>query len=161
MLDRADKEAAAPLPVRQHVHARSGEDRLSGPDAAAHRVDDRTRSKRKTGQIELGEAEMSDQLLEVADQDVRRIICRVVRLSARSVGAKVGHDHPEALGRDPGAVEEDDRPPLPRFVIGELDAVGGRPAMNCGLVHGKCSQMFTLTYAREEPAQCLIRGSFT
>ena len=93
---------------------------------------------------------MRDQLLQIARKDGLGIMLRLVRLGAKPVGAKVGHDHPETRLRDARrmaepdpvgagvgkqAVEQDRRPALAQLVIGELDPVGCRPIMNFGLAH--------------------------
>jgi hypothetical protein len=82
---------------------------------------------------------MADQREAVVGQDVGRIGGRFVRSGARAVGAQVGHDYPKAprgdllgmaeadpvgVGVGKEAVEQDDGPPLPQLVPGELDAVG-------------------------------------
>ena len=153
------EELAAPFPVGQNVEPGAAEDRSARSQPVADRVDGRPRSQRKTAEVELFELELADQFLKVPDQHVRWIIGGIVRLAAFPVGAQVGHDHAEALARDAVGmaeldpvhlrvgeepVEQDDRPALAHLVIGELDAVGGGPAVNCDLSRRMFS-MFTLT----------------
>ena len=81
-LDRLEEEAAAPLPVREHVDARPRQDRAPRTDAMTDRVDGRSRAEREASEIELLEPEVGDQFPEVADEDVGRIVRRIVRLAA-------------------------------------------------------------------------------
>ena len=122
-----------------------------GEPTFADRFDRGSRAERKSAEIELIQAEMGDEFPKVAHEDVRRIVRRIVRLAARAMRPEVGHDHSEALARDPvrmaeldpvhlgvgeEAVHQDDRPALAQLMIGEFDAVGRGPSMKCGDAHG-------------------------
>ena len=87
---------------------------------------------------------------EIAAEDGRGIGGRIVRLAALSVGAEVGHNHPEPCRRQPRrmaeldpvqprvreeAVDEHHRPPLARFMVRKVDAVGRGPVVR-GMGHG-------------------------
>src|SRR5215217_1456396 len=93
---------------------------------------------------------MRNKLTQVAGEDSRRIMFGFMRTAALAMRAKVGHDHPEAVRRDPvrmaeldpvhvrvgeQAVEQDHGPALAYFMVGELDPVRCDPAMGACLSH--------------------------
>src|SRR5688572_26021133 len=97
---------------------------------------------------------MLDQIEPVRRQDVRRIGSGILRLAARPMSAKVGHDYPEALRRDQGGmaelypvrigvrkqpVQQDDGAALTDFMPGKFDTVPGGEAMRCPRLRHRAS----------------------
>ncbi len=151
-IDGVDEELLAAPPFEQPLETHPGEDRALRPKPLADRLDHRPRAEREAAQIVIVEAEMSDQLGNVARQNPLRIVLRLVRLRAVTMDAMIGHDHPKTRGGDlrRGAeldpvdlgarkqpVEQDDRPPIPRFMPGKHDSVRCRPAVGRGLSHAR------------------------
>ena len=114
------------------------------------RIDGSSRAKGEAPKIEPGEAQIRDQFLQVADEDVRRIICRIVRLAALPVGAKIRHDHPGAFACDPPrmteldpvhlrigkqAMQQDDGCTGANFMERQFDPVGGGPFLSKRINH--------------------------
>ena len=93
-------------PSRQPFIAHSAKHGAARRQALPDRLDDRARAERKTAEVELGQAEVGDQLGAIAGKDPGRVVCSLVGLAALPMGAKVGHDDPEPARGDRGGVAE-------------------------------------------------------
>src|SRR5205085_7544214 len=145
-----EEEGLPPLPVAETFQPRPSENGSSGSEIFAHAFNSRTRAERKAAEVEVAKPQMSDQLAQVAGQDSFRIMLRLVGPPALPMGAKVRHDHAEALGRDASsmaepdpvhvgvgeqAMKQDDRLAGPRLMPRELNVVGGTPEVGRDVRH--------------------------
>src|SRR5205814_9933683 len=90
----------------QTLETRSAEDGAARFQALADPFDRRPSAEREAAEVELAKAEISDQPAQVPGEDSDGIMFGFVRLATEPVAAKVGHDRPEALRRDPLGVTQ-------------------------------------------------------
>ena len=94
--DRFMEKGLTPVPVAETFETHAGEDRLARPFTLPDRLYRCSCAEREAAKIEIRQAKMGDQLMQIAGKYAARVSLGILRLVAEPVRTEVRHDYAKA-----------------------------------------------------------------